>query len=88
MGDLAVDVRQAQADMRSHLIHRPARDIIPPLDGRLGQALSGYPPLQRLEKRSSKGNVCRGTISWWELRGGLDFSDVCVRSKAFRPCLL
>src|SRR6476620_11816665 len=25
--------RQVQADMRSHLIHRPARDIIPPLGG-------------------------------------------------------
>src|SRR6266851_8827450 len=25
--------RQIQADMRTHLIHRPARDIIPPLGG-------------------------------------------------------
>jgi hypothetical protein len=25
--------RQVQADMRAHLIHRPARDIIPPLGG-------------------------------------------------------
>ena len=25
--------RQVQADMRTHLIHRPARDIIPPLGG-------------------------------------------------------
>ena len=30
---LAVDGRQIQADMRTHLIHRPARDIIPPLGG-------------------------------------------------------
>ena len=30
---LAIRQRQAQADMRSHLIHRPARDIIPPLGG-------------------------------------------------------
>ena len=25
--------RQVQADMRTHLIHRPARDIIPPRGG-------------------------------------------------------
>jgi hypothetical protein len=25
--------RQVQADMRTHLIHRPARDTIPPLGG-------------------------------------------------------
>src|SRR6202045_2508872 len=25
--------RQVQADIRTHLIHRPARDIIPPLGG-------------------------------------------------------
>jgi hypothetical protein len=25
--------REVQADMRTHLIHRPARDIIPPLGG-------------------------------------------------------
>jgi len=33
MGGLAVSCRQVQADMRTHLIHRPARDIIPPLGG-------------------------------------------------------
>ena len=27
------DVRQVQADIQTHLIHRPARDIIPPLSG-------------------------------------------------------
>src|SRR5437773_6103288 len=32
LGGLA-DRRQVQADMRTHLIHRPARDIIPPLGG-------------------------------------------------------
>ncbi len=32
---LAVKERQIQADMRTHLIHRPARDIFPPL----GEAL-------------------------------------------------
>ena len=30
---LPLDERQVQAGIRSHLIHRPARDIIPPLDG-------------------------------------------------------
>ena len=30
---LPSDKRQVQADIRSHLIHRPARDIIPPLGG-------------------------------------------------------
>ena len=30
---LPSDWRQVQADIRSHLIHRPARDIIPPLGG-------------------------------------------------------
>src|SRR6187399_3253227 len=28
---LPLDERQVQADMRTHLIHRPARDIFPPL---------------------------------------------------------
>ena len=31
-GGLAV-ARQVQADIRTHLIHRPARDTIPPLGG-------------------------------------------------------
>jgi hypothetical protein len=30
---LPSDGRQVQADIRTHLIHRPARDIIPPLGG-------------------------------------------------------
>ena len=30
---LPSDERQVQADIRSHLIHRPARDIFPPLGG-------------------------------------------------------
>ena len=30
---LRSDEQQVQADMRTHLIHRPARDIIPPLGG-------------------------------------------------------
>jgi hypothetical protein len=30
---LPLDERQVQADMRTHLIHRPARDIFPPLGG-------------------------------------------------------
>src|SRR5450759_1709608 len=30
---LPLHQRQVQADMRTHLIHRPARDIIPPLGG-------------------------------------------------------
>ena len=33
LGGLAVSCRQVQADMRTHLIHRPARDIISPLGG-------------------------------------------------------
>src|SRR5205807_309249 len=33
LGGLAVNCRQVQADIRTHLIHRPARDIIPPLGG-------------------------------------------------------
>ena len=32
-GGLAIRRMVGQADMRSHLIHRPARDIIPPLSG-------------------------------------------------------
>jgi len=31
LSGLAVRPRQVQADMRTHLIHRPVRDIIPPL---------------------------------------------------------
>ena len=34
-GGLAVERRQVQADIRTHLIHRPARDIFPPLGGAL-----------------------------------------------------
>src|SRR5579863_7681975 len=30
---LPLKERQIQADMRTHLIHRPARDILPPLGG-------------------------------------------------------
>ncbi|MGO9046229.1 MAG: hypothetical protein ACLQFW_04975 [Xanthobacteraceae bacterium] len=30
---LAVKRQQVQADVRTHLIHRPARDIVPPLGG-------------------------------------------------------
>src|SRR5215470_7777604 len=33
LGGLAVSLTEGQADMRTHLIHRPARDIIPPLGG-------------------------------------------------------
>jgi hypothetical protein len=38
-GGLAVRLTAVQADMRSHLIHRPARDIIPPLGG------AQFPPI-------------------------------------------
>jgi len=30
--------QEVQADMRTHLIHRPARDIIPPLGGARGSS--------------------------------------------------
>ena len=33
LSDLFDSCRQVQADMRTHLIPRPARDIIPPLGG-------------------------------------------------------
>ena len=33
LGGLAVLQTVGQADIRTHLIHRPARDIIPPLGG-------------------------------------------------------
>src|SRR6201987_6490899 len=35
---LPSDERQVQADMRTHLIHRPARGIIPPLGGTRGSS--------------------------------------------------
>jgi len=38
---LASDERKVQADMRTHLIHRPARDIVPPLGGARVFLLSG-----------------------------------------------
>ena len=38
---LAVEERRVQADMRTHLIHRPARDIFPPLGETLSFLLSG-----------------------------------------------
>src|SRR6516225_4304292 len=40
-GRPCLDGRQVQADKRSHLIHRPARDIIPPLGGSQVLLLSG-----------------------------------------------
>ena len=40
--------RQVQADMRTHLIHRPARDIIPPLGG------LEFPPIAFDPERSSR----------------------------------
>ena len=33
MGGLTVKLRQVQAEVRTHLIHRPARDIFPPRGG-------------------------------------------------------
>lgn len=38
--DLAVNERQVQATERTHLIHRPARDIFPPQGG---ARMSSYP---------------------------------------------
>jgi hypothetical protein len=38
---LAVEERQVQADIRTHLIHRPARDIFPPLGGALEHIPAG-----------------------------------------------
>src|SRR5665213_2784156 len=38
---LAVEERRVQADLRTHLIHRPARDIFPPLGGTRSFLLSG-----------------------------------------------
>ena len=38
---LPSDERQVQADIRTHLIHRPARDIVPPLGGARVFLLSG-----------------------------------------------
>ena len=38
---LAVEERRVQADIRTHLIHRPARDIFPPLGGARSFLLSG-----------------------------------------------
>ena len=38
---LTVEERQVQADIRTHLIHRPARDIFPPLGGARVFLLSG-----------------------------------------------
>jgi hypothetical protein len=40
---LPLDERQVQADLRTHLIHRPARDIIPPLGGALAARLHASP---------------------------------------------
>src|SRR6184192_4511644 len=46
LGGLA-DRRQVQADMRTHLIHRPARDIIPPLGGARVSSCDPERPLRR-----------------------------------------
>ena len=57
---LPLDKRQVQADIRSHLIHRPARDIIPPLGGPqcspVTVDLARFMPLQR---SWSIGTQCR-----------------------------
>ena len=39
---LAVKIRPTQADIRTHLIYRPGRDIIPPLGGSQIFLLSGF----------------------------------------------
>jgi hypothetical protein len=44
--------RQVQADMRTHLIHRPARDIIPPFGG---ARFSSFDPARPLRRQSFSG---------------------------------
>jgi hypothetical protein len=39
--------RQVQADLRTHLIHRPARDVIPPLGGARVSSCDPERPLRR-----------------------------------------
>ena len=60
MGGLAGSGRQVQADMRTHLIHRPARDTIPPLGGARVSSYCDwfYVALTRLLPLGSSGTQC------------------------------
>jgi hypothetical protein len=56
--------QQVQADMRTHLIHRPARDIIPPLGGARVSSYCGRScmGLMLLRFPGSSGTRCRPPI--------------------------
>src|SRR6478672_10198743 len=60
-GGLAVSRRQNQADMRTHLIHRPARDIFPRLGGIRVFSYRIWLPasLMLLRPLGSTGTQCR-----------------------------
>ena len=55
--------RQVQADMRTHLIHRPARDIIPPLGGSRRGRLSSSHNRIRSETRNKPASPTRPICS-------------------------
>ena len=57
---LARDRGQIQADIRSHLIHRPARDIIPPLGGArvFSCQVRSFAVLMPLRPLGSSGTQC------------------------------
>src|ERR1700751_4598414 len=59
--------RQVQADMRTHLIHRPPRDTIPPLGGAPGFLL-GYLILPRCHAATAASRVHRNSVPSTQMR--------------------
>ena len=75
---------QVQADIRTHLIHRPARDIIPPLGGAIGR------PCRQTNGRSKRtceltsSNVPRGAS--FHRAVGLEFPPIGFSSARLSSC--
>src|SRR5262245_40540535 len=59
---------RVQADMRTHLIHRPARDIIPPLGGARGTLLSGLIPRGFHTAAAAGSRVHRNSVPSTQMR--------------------
>jgi hypothetical protein len=65
-GGLADNCRQVQADMRTHLIHRPARDTIPPPGG--ARATPCAFDLSRCHAAASMSLVQRNSVPSTQIR--------------------
>src|SRR5262249_39710040 len=62
-GGLAVSLTGVQADMRTHLIHRPARDIIPPPGGARVFSYAATVAFSRVQRNSVPSTHMRCMIT-------------------------